>query len=81
MIVSTLVDEVDGVLGEGPEDLKTLMNQASSPLTMSMKPFLCISYSTLLLLHRNHDEMVATLVGCLHFLLVDTCIVHDPTFL
>ena len=34
MIVSTLVDEVDGVLGEGPEDLKTLMNQASSPLTM-----------------------------------------------
>ena len=28
MIVSTLVDEVDGVLGEGPEDLKTLTNQA-----------------------------------------------------
>ena len=46
MIVSTSVDEVDGVLGEGPEDLKTLMNQASSPLTMSMKPFLCMSYST-----------------------------------
>ena len=58
MIVSTLVDEVDGVLGEGPEDLKTLMNQASSPLTMSMKPFLCMSYNTLLLLHRKHDEMV-----------------------
>ena len=76
-----IVDEVDGILGEGPEDLKTLMNQASSPLTMSMKPFLCMSYSTLLVLHRNHDEMVATLVGCLHFLLVDTCIVHDPTFL
>ena len=30
----TLVDEVDRVFGEGPEDLKTLMNQASSPLTM-----------------------------------------------
>ena len=57
MIVSTLVDEVDGVLGEGPEDLKTLMNQASSPLTMSMKPFLCMSYSTILLLQRNHDEV------------------------
>ena len=81
MIVSMLVDEVDGVLGEAPEDLKTLMNQASSPLTMSMKPFLCMTYSTILLLQRNHDEMVATLVGCLHFLLVDTCIVHDPTFL
>ena len=58
MIVSTLVDEVDRVLGEGPEDLKTLMNQASIPLTMSMKPFLCISYSTLSLLHRNREEMV-----------------------
>ena len=81
MIVSTLVDEVDEILGDGPEDLKNLMNQASSPLTMSMKPFLCISYSTLLLLHQNHDERVATLVGCLHFLLVDTCIVHDPTLL
>ena len=52
-----LVAEVDGVLGEGPEDLKTLMNQASSPLTMSMKPFLCMTYSTILLLQRNHDEV------------------------
>ena len=58
MIVSTLVDEVDGVLGEGPEDLKTLMKLASSPLTMSVKPSLCMSYSSLLLSHRNHDEMV-----------------------
>ena len=33
-----LVDEVDGVLGEGPEDFKTLMNQASNPLTMFEKP-------------------------------------------
>ena len=57
MIVSTLVDEVDGVLGEGPEDLKTLMNQASRPLTMSMKPFLCMTYSTILLLQRNYDEV------------------------
>ena len=81
MIVSTLVDEVDEVLGEGPEDLKTLMNQASSPLTMSMKPFLCISYITLLLLHRYHVEMVTTLVGCLRYYLIDTCIVHDPKFL
>ena len=81
MIVSALVDEVDGVLGEGPEDLKTLRNQASSPLTMSMKPFLCMSYSTILLLQRNHDEVVTTLVGCLLYFLVDTCIVHDPTFL
>ena len=81
MIVLTLVDEVDGVLGEGPEDFKTLMNQASSPLTMSMKPFLCMSYSTLLLLHHNHDEMVTTLVGFPCYFLVDTCIVHDPTFL
>ena len=42
MIVSTLVDEVDGVLGEGPEDLKTLMNQASSPLTMTENMLLCM---------------------------------------
>ena len=76
-----LVNEVDGVPGEGPEDHKTLMKQASSPLTMSMKPFLCMSYSSLLLLHRDHDEMVKTLVGCLHYFLVDTCIVLDPTFL
>ena len=81
MIVSTLVDEVDGVLGEGPEDFKTLMNQVSSPLTMSMKPFLCMSYGTILLLQQNHDEVVATLMGCLYYFLVDTCIVHDPTSL
>ena len=55
-----LVDEVDGVFGEGPEDFKTLMNQASSPLTMSMKPFLCMSYSTLSLLQRNHDGVITT---------------------
>ena len=64
MIVSDVVDEVDGELGEGPEDLKTLMNQASSPLTMSMKPFLCMSYSTILMLQRNHDEVVSTLMVC-----------------
>ena len=57
MIVSTLVDEVDEILGDGPEDLKNLMNQASSPLTMFMKPFLCMTYSTILLLQRNHDEV------------------------
>ena len=68
MIVSTLVDEVDGVLGEGPEDFKTLMNQASSPLTMPMKPFLCMTYNSLLVLHRNHDEMV-DYVGWLPLLL------------
>ena len=79
MIVSMLVDEVDGVLGEAPEDLKTLMNQASSPLTMSMKPFLCMTYSTILSLQRNHDEVVTTLMGCLCYFLVDTCIVHDAT--
>ena len=62
MIVSMLVDEVDGVLGEGPEDFKTLMNQASSPLTMSMNPFLSMSYSAMLLLQRNHDEVVTTLM-------------------
>ena len=49
MIVSTLVDEVDGVLGEGPEDFKTLMNQASNPLTMSMKPFYACHIALLLL--------------------------------
>ena len=64
MIVSTLVNEVDGELGVGPEDLKTLMNQASSPLTMSKKPFLCMSYSTILLLQRIHDEVVTTLMVC-----------------
>ena len=59
-LLSTIVDEVDEMLGVGPEvfeDLKTLMNQANSPLTMSMKPFLCMTYSTILLLQRNHDEV------------------------
>ena len=59
-----LVDEVDGVFGEGPEDFKTLMNQASSPLTMSMKPSLRMSYGTILLLQRNHDGVVTTLMVC-----------------
>ena len=81
VIVSDISYEVDGVIGEGPEDFKTLMNQASSPLTMSMKPFLCMSYSTILLLQGNHDEVVTTLVGCLRYFLIDTCIGHDPTFL
>ena len=76
-----LVDEVDEILGDGPEDLTALMNQASNPLTMSMKPFLCMSYGTTLLLQRNHDEVVTTLMGCLRYFLVDTCIVHDPTSL
>ena len=43
---------------------KTLLSQASSPLTMSMKPFLCMSYSTIFLLHRDHDEVVTTLMVC-----------------
>ena len=58
-----IVDEVDEMLGVGPEifeDLKTLRHQASSPLTMSMKPFLCMSYSTILLLQQNHDVAVTT---------------------
>ena len=70
--------------GIGPEDFEDpedFVEPGKQPLTMSMKPFLCMSYSTLLLLHRNHDERVATLVGCLHFLLDGTCIVHDPTSL
>ena len=29
---------------------------------MSMKPFLCMSYSTILLLQRNHDEVVSTVI-------------------
>ena len=41
---------------------KTLLSQASSPLTMSMNPFLCMSYSTILLLQRNHDEVVTILM-------------------
>ena len=64
-----IVDEVDEMLGVGLEifeDLKTLMNQASSPLTMSMKPFLCMSYSTILLLQWNHDEVVTALMVCHH---------------
>ena len=84
MVVSTIADEVDEMLGVGPENLKTsktLLKQASSPLTMSMNPFLCMSYSTILLLQRNHDEVVTTLVGCLRYFLIDTCIGHDPTFL
>ena len=61
-LLSTIVDEVDEILEDGPEGLKTLMNKASNPLTMSMEHFLCISHSTILLLQRNHDEVVSTLM-------------------
>ena len=67
MVAFDIVDEVDKMLGVGLEifeDLKTLMNQASSPLTMSMKPILCMSYNTILLLQRDHDEVVTTLMVC-----------------
>ena len=66
VITFDVVDEVEGVPEEGPEHLKTLMNQASSPLTMSMKPFLSMSYSTILFLQQNHDEVVSTLMVCHH---------------
>ena len=80
----TIVDEVDKMLGVGPEifeDLEDFVKTGKQPFDHVYEALLCMSYSSLLSWHRNHDEMVATLVGCLHFLLVDTCIVHDPTSL
>ena len=44
-----IVDEVDEMLGVGPEvfeDLEDFVKIGKRPLTMSMKPFLCMSYST-----------------------------------
>ena len=75
-----LVDEVDGVLGGGPEDFKTLMNQASSPLTMSMKPFYACHIATYCccngIMMRWYPRWWLP-----PYFLVDTCIVHNPTFL
>ena len=59
----SLVDEINEVLGDGPEGLKTRKNKASSPLTMIEKPFLYISHSTLLSMHRNHVGVGTTLVA------------------
>ena len=78
-----IVDEVDEVLGVDEKRVKTsktLLSQASSPLTMTMKPFYCMAYSTLF--HDvDHVDVVTTMVGCLRYFLVDICIMHDPTIL
>ena len=50
------------MLGVGPgifEDLEDFVKQASGPLTMTMIPlYMHVIFSSLLLMHRNHDEMV-----------------------
>ena len=48
-----LVDEVDGILEDGPVDLKILMNQASRPLTMSKKPFFACHMALSLLASKS----------------------------
>ena len=47
-----LVDEEDGILGDGTEGWKTLRSEASSPLTMIPPPFLS---SINFRMHDNDD--------------------------
>ena len=58
----SLVDVINGVIGDGPEDLKTQKNKASSPLTMSKKPFYACLIAPYYSMHRNHVEVETTLV-------------------
>ena len=54
-----MFDEVvGGEEGEGPEDFEDQANQGKQPFDHVYETFLCMPYSSLLLLHRNHDEMV-----------------------
>ena len=66
-MLSTIVDEVDEMLGVGPEifeDLEDFVKTGKQPFDHVYETFLCMSYSTILLLQRNHDEVVTTLMGC-----------------
>ena len=65
----SLVDVINGVIGDGPEDLNTQKNKASSPLTMFKKPFYACLIAPYYSMHRNHVE-VTTLVGTLVTLLL-----------
>ena len=51
------------VFGDGPEDLKTRKNKASSPLTMFKKPFYACLIAPYYSMHRNHVEVETTLVA------------------
>ena len=62
-----IVDEVDEMLGVGPEifeDLEDFVKTGKQPFDHVYETFLCMSYSTILLLQRNHDEVVSTLMVC-----------------
>ena len=65
-LFQTLVDEVDEMLGVGPEifeDLEDFVKTGKQPFDHVYETlFLCMSCSTILLLQRNHDEVVTTLV-------------------
>ena len=66
-MLSTIVDEVDGMLGVGPEifeDLEDFVKTGKQPFDHVYETFLCMSYSTILLLQRNHDEVITTLMVC-----------------
>ena len=78
-----IVDEVDEVLGVDDKHVKTskiLLSQASSPLTMTMKP--------LFAWHIAHYFLIMIMLmwyplrwDASNTFTVDTCIVHDPTSL
>ena len=60
-LFSTIVDEVDEMLGVGPgifEDLEDSVKTGKQPFDHVYETLFIMSYSSLLLLHRNHDEMV-----------------------
>ena len=59
----SLVDVINGVFGDGPEDVKTQKNKASSPLTMFKKHFYACLISPLYSMHRNHVEVETILVA------------------
>ena len=59
-----MLDEVaEEEEGEGFEELE---DQGKKPFDHVYEILLCMSYSTILLLQRNHDEVVSTLMVCHH---------------
>ena len=79
----TIVDEVDKMLGVGPEifeDLKDSVKTGKQPFDHVYETLLYMSYSTLIACIRDMILMT-TWGGLPPYFLIDTCIVHDPTFL
>ena len=59
-MIDCIADE--GVGPEDFEDPEDFVEPGKQPFDHVYETFLCMSYSTILLLQRNHDEVVSTLM-------------------